>query len=257
MPKQQSHENYFLPILLAVVLHVLLFVYIFYSLKLPTQLTYTTAKLSQQPKVPIQAVSVDQQEVEKAMAKIQQQQLAIVKAHQQEQQQLNNKRNELKQQQTRTAKALAALKAQQQAQQNTIKDLEHQRMLLARQQAVQELQDKLQQAQRQQQIAFDQKLAKIVDRYKQLIVNSIRPNWLVSKQDMDLSTDLLINLAPSGVVLNVSVAKSSGSSAFDRSAITAVYKSSPLPVPKNGSAFAPFKQFKLTLQPEQILPGSQ
>jgi colicin import membrane protein len=48
------------------------------------------------------------------------------------------------------------------------------------------------------------------------------------------------------------VQKSSGIAAFDNSAVAAVYKSSPLPVPKDPQAFGVFRSFKLTLKPENI-----
>jgi colicin import membrane protein len=91
-----------------------------------------------------------------------------------------------------------------------------------------------------------------VSKYNSLILNAIYPNWIVNDKQKNLSTDLLINLAANGTVLNVTVQKSSGLASFDRAAVAAVYKSSPLPVPKDPQAFAVFKEFKLTLKPENI-----
>ena len=53
------------------------------------------------------------------------------------------------------------------------------------------------------------------------------------------------------MVLNVSVLKSSGNEALDRSAIAAVNKASPLPVPKDSAAFSAFRNFTLTVKPEE------
>lgn len=258
MAHHKYRQFYFIPIILAVLLHVALFAYIFYALKLPSDFHVSGAKSvsTAEPHRIVQAVSVDQKSVEQEVAKIEQQQMTAQKAHQQQQQQLLNQQRALKQQQIRTAKAMAALSQERQAQQVGIKEIKQQRLRLARQQAEQELQRKLYATeQKRQQAAYNQQLAGVVDKYKQLISNAIYPNWLVSEKDRDFSTELLINLSASGVVLNVSVQKTSGSPAFDRSAVVAVYKSSPLPVPKEAAALAPFKQFKLTLQPKNIVIG--
>lgn len=255
MAQQYYRQYYFLPITLAVLLHAALFAYIFYALKLPSNFQFGHSQSTAIPSQPIvQAVSVDQAAVEREVAKIEQQQLALQSAHQQQQQKLQVEQKDLQQQQARTAKALAALQQARQAQQSTIQDLKLQRKRLAQQQAEQELQRKLYAAEQQrQQEAYNAQLAAMIGKYKQLISNAIYPNWLVSPKDQHLSTDLLINLSPSGVVLNVSVQKTSGNAAFDRSAVVAVYKSSPLPVPKDSATFQPFKQFKLTLQPQNIV----
>lgn len=258
MSHNHYRQNYIVPILLAILLHAALFAYIFYALQLPSDYNFSAAKPTSapEPRHIVQAVSVDQKSVEQEVAKIEQQQMAAQKAHQQQQQQLLTQQRALKQQQARTAKAMAALSQERQAQQVGIKEIKQQRLRLARQQAEQELQRKLYSAEQQrQQAAYDKQLAGVVDKYKQLISNAIYPNWLVSQKDRDLSTELLINLSTSGVVLNVSVQKSSGNPAFDRSAVVAVYKSSPLPVPKDAAALTPFKQFKLTLQPKNIVAG--
>lgn len=199
----------------------------------------------------VQAVSVDQQAVQQQITQIRTQQRLTANQQQQQHQALLAQQQQLSQQQQRTEKAMAALRAERRLQQQSTQQLQQERVRLARQQAEQELQRKLALAeQRRQQAAEAKRLAGIVDKYKQLILAKIYPNWLITGQK-NLSTDLMINLSPTGTVLNVSVLKSSGVKAFDRSAVAAVYKSSPLPVPNELATQNLFKQFKLTLKPQK------
>ncbi|MBV8801468.1 MAG: cell envelope integrity protein TolA [Gammaproteobacteria bacterium] len=94
----------------------------------------------------------------------------------------------------------------------------------------------------------------IVDKYKALILQSISQHWLVPHNaNKNLSAQLLIRVAPGGMVLDVQVIKSSGDDALDRSARSAVFKASPLPVPANSNEFELFRQFVLKVKPENIL----
>ncbi len=99
-----------------------------------------------------------------------------------------------------------------------------------------------------------QKVRGEVDKYKALILQVISQNWLVpSSVDKKLYAQLLVRVAPGGVVLEVQVIKSSGDDSLDRSARAAIFKSSPLPVPPDRDAFEPFRQFVLKVKPENIL----
>ncbi len=94
----------------------------------------------------------------------------------------------------------------------------------------------------------------VVDKYKALILQTISQHWLIpSNVDKKRTAELLIRVAPGGVVLDVQLAKSSGDDALDRSARAAVLKSSPLPVPPNSDDFEPFRQFVLKVKPENVL----
>lgn len=99
-----------------------------------------------------------------------------------------------------------------------------------------------------------QKVQGIVDKYKALIQQAISQEWLIPDgADKKSSCQLLIRVAPGGAVLDVQVSKGSGDVALDRSARAAVFKASPLPVPKDHDAFEPFKEFVLTVRPENVL----
>lgn len=92
-----------------------------------------------------------------------------------------------------------------------------------------------------------------VDKYKALIVNAIGRNWILPENaDSNLSSQFRIRLAPDGMVLEVTLIRSSGDSLLDRSAQTAIYKASPLPVPTDAETFNLFRDISLTVRPEQV-----
>ena len=96
--------------------------------------------------------------------------------------------------------------------------------------------------------------AATTDKYRHLILQAIAQQWIIPPEmNKHLETKLAVHLAPGGMVLEVIVVKSSGNSVLDRSAQTAVYKASPLPVPKNSGLFHTFRQINLTVRPEGVL----
>lgn len=93
-----------------------------------------------------------------------------------------------------------------------------------------------------------------VNKYKALILQAISQHWIVPVQaDKSLYCELMIKLAPGGMVLDVQVIKTSGDPSLDSSARAAVLKSSPLPVPPDSSAFEVFRKFVLKVKPENII----
>jgi colicin import membrane protein len=96
--------------------------------------------------------------------------------------------------------------------------------------------------------------AATTDKYRHLILQAIAQQWIIPPQmNKHLETQLVVHLAPGGMVLEVIIVKSSGNSVLDRSAQTAVYKASPLPVPKNNALFHTFRQINLTVRPEGVI----
>lgn len=95
-----------------------------------------------------------------------------------------------------------------------------------------------------------------IDKYKALVINAIQNNWTYPDNVSDDMTCLLqIKLGPGGVVLNVSVVKTSGNNLLDRSAEVAVYKASPLPVPNNPELFDKFRTLNLKVSPKGKVTG--
>jgi TonB family protein len=96
--------------------------------------------------------------------------------------------------------------------------------------------------------------SRLIDQAKQKILQQIGAFWIVPKQaNAHLSTQVLITLDSNGKVLLVKMLKSSGLPILDQSAIYAIKKSSPLPMPTDPSLLNSFKQLRLTLRPEKIV----
>lgn len=91
-------------------------------------------------------------------------------------------------------------------------------------------------------------------RYKAMILNAIGKEWIIPPgADRMLSCQLLIKLDASGNVLNVEVLQSSGNEILDQSAVMAVLKASPLPLPQNPLLLEQFRELQLTVKPEGLL----
>jgi colicin import membrane protein len=129
---------------------------------------------------------------------------------------------------------------------------------------VQQRQAQQMQKQMQQQLQLERKelvasgasLAsqKEIEKYKALILNAIATKWIIPDGvDKDEHCELLVNIGPGGVVLNVQLLTSSGNAVLDRSATTAVVKASPLPVPDDAALFDNFRVLKLIVRPEGIV----
>ncbi|MES2218571.1 MAG: cell envelope integrity protein TolA [Pseudomonadota bacterium] len=97
-----------------------------------------------------------------------------------------------------------------------------------------------------------------VNKYKALILQAIGRRWIVpASTPKTIYAELLIRLAPSGMVLDVQISKSSGDVTLDRSARAAVFKASPLPVPEDTNSFEQFRQFVLKMKPEDVVVNEQ
>ena len=94
------------------------------------------------------------------------------------------------------------------------------------------------------------KMRGILNQYKEQITKAIEQQWIVPTEiNNNLSCILLIRLAPGGSVLSVETVKSSGDAVLDYSARMAVFKASPLPVPKNTAVFSELRELRLTVRP--------
>lgn len=177
---------------------------------------------------------------------------------------------QLKAQQTAEQKRLSELAKQQQAQEAKQKQLKQQQE--AKQKALEQKQkaeqqrkaeeDKLLQQQlaaEQQRLEQDQLRAQqqsVIDEYKAKILMAISQQWIVPENmPKDIISKLLIQVGPGGVVLDVKLVQSSGNSVLDRSAIAAVRKASPLPVPADANLLDEFREINLLVRPEGVTQG--
>lgn len=94
--------------------------------------------------------------------------------------------------------------------------------------------------------AADLKAKTLTEKFIGLIQNKIHMNWINQfNDDYSYITTLRIFLADNGNVKSVIVLKSSGNNIFDRQAVLAVEKSSPLPLPEDKSLRKKFLQLIL------------
>jgi colicin import membrane protein len=168
---------------------------------------------------------------------------------------LKTKQQELEKKQKQEAEKLTELKkkqAQEQAK-HAEEQAKHEKELAEKAAAEQAKQRELADKQAAEQAAKKARLAGEVDKYKALIVNAISQRWILPDNvDSSLSSQFRIRLAPDGAVLEVSLIRSSGDPILDRSAQTAIYKASPLPVPSDAATFDLFRDISLTVRPENV-----
>jgi colicin import membrane protein len=105
-----------------------------------------------------------------------------------------------------------------------------------------------------QQVAKAQQMQGLIDQYRARILTAIANQWLIPDgANPAISCVFTIDLTPAGVVTHAQLIRSSGNPALDRSAETAIYKASPLPVPKDPAVFSPFQHFTLKMTPQDVV----
>jgi colicin import membrane protein len=88
-------------------------------------------------------------------------------------------------------------------------------------------------------------------RLEGLIRQKVERNWVrPAGWTKGMECVVRVRLAPTGEVINATVARSSGSAAFDRSVENAVYKASPLPMSEDKGLFEHFRELELRFRPE-------
>ena len=199
---------------------------------------------------------VEQQRVEKLKNEAAKLALAHKKQMQEEQRHLQ----QLAKQKEAEEQHLAEMKKQQQKEADKLAELkkkkadELERAEIAKQAKTKDDLAKKQQAAAQQAAVDAQnnaRIAGVVDKYKALIINAISRQWILPENaNSNLSSQFRIRLAPNGIVLEVSHTRSSGDPILDRSAQSAIYKASPLPVPSDPDTFNLFREISLTVRPE-------
>ncbi|OGO96402.1 MAG: hypothetical protein A3F41_03090 [Coxiella sp. RIFCSPHIGHO2_12_FULL_44_14] len=261
--------SYRSPLIISIALHIVFFIVLF--VVLPKNTTYRTDKLDASQVNIVHAVTVDPNRVEAEVAELKQQQaqkmtLERDRLHQlqqaalaAEQQRIEEQRRvaELKAEQVRLEeqeRARDVLKKQraEREQMRREKEQQIQRALLEKQQKLQQtlLTQQMAEEQRTLSAAHNQALQGLLDQYKAQIIQAIQRQWIVPpNSDRQSSCLLLVRVGPGGVVLDAAVVRSSGDPVLDRSAQTAVFKASPLPVPKDPAIFDQFRELRLTVRP--------
>lgn len=92
-----------------------------------------------------------------------------------------------------------------------------------------------------------------MERYKRMIENKIENNWnFAFSAHQKLKCRLFVKILPGGDVAFAKVVDSSGDPAFDESAVRAVYKASPLPLPPDPRLFADFRELNIPFNPYNL-----
>ncbi len=221
-------------------------------------------ELARQNKLEQQAQEARQSRVkeQQRLKKLQEEADKIALARKKEMDDEKRRLKRLAAEKAREEKQLAAVKKQHEAlkaqQQMLEKQKEEARRLavLQKQKAQEEANARRLAAEREEAANKAAKQAQIageVNKYKALIVNAISRQWILPDNvNGSLYSQFRIRLAPDGMVLDVNLIRSSGDSVLDRSAQTAIYKASPLPVPSDPDAFNLFRDISLTVRPEQV-----
>ena len=96
----------------------------------------------------------------------------------------------------------------------------------------------------------EQFIKEAVLRHANLIKQRVERNWtLPPGSSANQSCTLHIAMTGSGAVTDVQIVQSSGDTAFDNSAVAAVQKASPLPVPPDLEVLAKFRIFNFRFKP--------
>lgn len=228
---------------------------------------------------PIEAVAVSEKDLQKELKRLddieRKKQEAILAEKRRKAEEAERKRlAELKKKQEAEAKRLAELKRKEEAEKQRLAEekrkaeaekqrlaeIERKKRIDAEKARVeQELQDrilaeKLAKERAEQEAVARAERMREVDKYKALVQQQIMRFWRVqgSPKD-DETTRLFVRVSPNGMVLDVKLLTPSGNDALDRSAIAAIYKASPLPVPQDPELFKSFRELRLTLRPDSIL----
>lgn len=194
---------------------------------------------------------------QKHLEMLKQEEDKIAIAHQKAVEEEQKRVKQLAEQKEKEMKALEELKLQKEALKKK-NELEKQMALKKHQKALADKHAAQENAKRTaEQAAVDAakraRLAGVVDKYKAMILNAISHQWILPENvGPGLSSQFRIRLAPNGAVLEVSLLRSSGDPVLDRSAQTAIYKASPLPVPQDPETFDVFREISLTVRPENL-----
>lgn len=241
-----KNSTYKWPFIFAVFMHGILFCFLFIEFTIHHNYTETNKS---QVNI-IKATVVDQAQIEKQIADIKAER---ERKHQEELARIRREKELQKQ------KELAQLKKRQQQEQRrkNLLALKQQKLKLEKEtKRREEIQKAMQQqiAEEKQQMAeHDRQVQAEIDKYKALIIQTISQHWIIpSNIAKNISCQLMVNVAPGGEILGVNLVHSSGNSVLDRSARSAILKSSPLPVPRNAELFDNFRQLMLTVRPEGI-----
>lgn len=239
MPTSMRHElsglGRYKPIIYAVIVHLLVILILIVSFRWQSKIESNAGKVIKAvmvdtiPKTKPTAKPVKPPQSKKPLPKQDKQLEKKKKAALAKRQATEKKR---KQKEKRRLEALAEAKRQKQQQQaltEMLRDEEQQR----------------------QQTALAARAASLAGQYKELIRQKVSRNWIKPPGvTTGLQCVVRVRLVLSGEVIQATVVQSSGNTVFDRSVENAVYKSAPLPIPKEQDLFEFFREIEFKFIPD-------
>ena len=232
--ERSPSESYFWPVVLAVVLHVLIFAMLFVSWafapELPPSKPIVQATLYQL-KSKSQATTQTNQKIAGEAKKTASKQYEVEQLEQKKLEQQKLEQQKLEQQQVAAAKAAEQKKADEARKAEAQKAAEAKKAAAAAAAARKAAEDKKAQAlaellsdttERQQALA-DEVGSEVTGSLDDLIVNLVSQQWRRPPSARNgMSVEVLIEMLPDGTITNASVSRSSGDKPFDSSAVAAV-----------------------------------
>ncbi len=207
-----------------------------------------------QPTDVMQAVSVDNKQVEKEISRLREIDKKKEQAEKKRQQDLEQKVRELEakaraaeQQRTTKEKELAELEQQSEELEKKKKQEEDARKKKDADEALKKKQAEEQKAKEAMQAKQDNSL---IAQFSARIRAAIARQFNTVGLPPGLSCVLFIRMVPGGEVVEARIEKSSGNDVFDRRAEAAVYQASPLPVSEEQRVFEKMREIRLTFAPD-------
>nr|VFJ91764.1 MAG: Cell division and transport-associated protein TolA [Candidatus Kentron sp. H]VFJ92975.1 MAG: Cell division and transport-associated protein TolA [Candidatus Kentron sp. H]VFJ99588.1 MAG: Cell division and transport-associated protein TolA [Candidatus Kentron sp. H] len=265
--KSRSFTGKAKPLFLAIAVHAVFIGVLLLSFDWSSKFAPPSATPKQQKAEPILAMVVDEikvqaelaeiderkqieQEAERARMKaLEDQAKTVRKRREKEEQKLADIQRQLKEQEElqrkQAAKREAERKRQEKAEkerQRKAKEAEAKKRKKAAERKRREAEQALQRKLAAEQAKRDRERQRLLDQYRREYITGIKSaverNWIRPPgAAKGLQCKLKVTQTSGGEVMNVSITVSSGNAAFDRSAVAAVFKASPLPKPKDPEVF--------------------
>ncbi len=123
----------------------------------------------------------------------------------------------------------------------------------ARKQAEEELQGRLAAEQAAETAQRQSAMDRIINEYVGRIRDKVTRNWIQPPgSGSGLSCTVEVSLIPGGDVTSAKIVRSSGNAAFDRSVEAAVFRASPLPVPRDPEVMGQFRSLRFEFKPGSL-----
>ena len=141
-------------------------------------------------------------------------------------------------------------KKQQQAKQKALKELELKKVTERQAAAMKADKNRLQ-------AEHNMALATEVEKFKSLLISSIKENKIVSSVfSKDTRCALRIQLLPDGSILSIDITEPSGIPAYDEMQISAVYKAAPFTMPEDHELYSQLREIVLSLSNDMESPDA-